>query len=140
MDVNRDDKGKFVAGNSIGPRWDKGQSGNPTGKSSAGIAISCNLNAMAEMTEAQVIAIRDDESVSLARRCAARILLCALENTPDGDKCFDRICDRTHGRPKQQTEITGAGGGPLQIAGVDLAQIITNDDLEQFTKLFFIRR
>jgi len=35
----------------------------------------------------------------------------------------DKLLDRIYGRPKQATEITGAGGGPLTFA--DLASTVS---------------
>lgn len=40
-----------------------------------------------------------------------------VEIVPDNDlrlKALRELLDRSHGRPKQATELTGAGGGPIQ--------------------------
>lgn len=40
----------------------------------------------------------------------------------------EKLLDRIYGRPKQQTELTGAGGGPVTVEhGLDLAKLSDED-------------
>lgn len=80
--------------------WVKGQSGNPGGK------------------KKMPHEVRD----ALANLCPAAIKRIAQAiNDPkdrEGVKASFGVLEHTYGKPKQQTELTGKDGGPLEIAGV----------------------
>ncbi|MBC7783165.1 MAG: hypothetical protein H7144_04935 [Burkholderiales bacterium] len=79
-----------------------GQSGNPKGRPSAGAAVREWLNAMQDMTRDELDRIFKDEAEPINRRTAAGIWIGA---STTGGTDFDRIMDRTDGRPKQSIEI-----------------------------------
>lgn len=75
-----------------------GVSGNPAGRpKNAGSSILEWVNALAESTMAQVKQALDDETAPMAKRIAAGRVLCAVAEGED----FDRLCDRTLGKPVQ---------------------------------------
>ncbi len=44
------------------------------------------------------------------------------------------LMDRVYGKPRQSTEITGAGGGPLRVEGVDVSRL-SDTELVQLREL-----
>jgi len=75
--------------------WKPGQSGNPGGRPKRDIAAEI----------ARAIFERDPEAIERAFAAALK----------KGDaKVFRVLADRAYGKPRQQIEQTGEGGGPLQ--------------------------
>lgn len=93
---NKPPAGKFETGNTHGPRWQPGQSGNPKGRPK-GVTLSDALRKMlaeaapgkTEQTYAEAIAR------ALCKQAAKGNVLAARE-----------IADRTEGKPKQAVDMT----------------------------------
>jgi hypothetical protein len=101
-------------------RFKPGQSGNPAGRPPAGLSIREWYNTMAEWTVSDITAVLEDGDAPASKIIAAKQVLDACSNVvlesgmPIRGQATDRICDRTHGKPKQAVELTGADGGPVQ--------------------------
>lgn len=78
--------------------FQKGQSGNPSGS----VASKPFLDTLNR-------AIAQDDARKL-RKCAETLLDKAAEGEP---WAVQMLADRLDGKPKQQTEVTGADGAPL---------------------------
>lgn len=78
--------------------WKPGESGNPGGRGTAKPFLD-TLNR----------AIAQDDAKRL-RQCAERLLDLAAEGE---SWAVQMLADRLDGKPKQQTEVTGADGAPL---------------------------
>ena len=113
--------------------WFKpGQVGNPRGSRRAGETIREAINHLADKTEAEIRSVADDPDASVARRAAARLWLEALGVLEHANPlaAFDRIMDRTVGKPKQVVETGGElmvksyGIDPRRIGAGDLPDII----------------
>lgn len=115
----RDHLGRWLPGHTPdgATPFQPGESGNPGGMPSAGRILSAHLNAIAGAFEAGRLSADDlakiaKEDPNGNRRIAARRFLNATR--PDEDatgkldpgKDFDRICDRTDGKPTQKSEVT----------------------------------
>jgi hypothetical protein len=105
-------------GGSVPPvqyRFKPGQSGNPAGRPSAGAAIKEWLYIMAEWTEKELKAVIADENSTASKKTAARVWLHATTmdlnsaGSPIAGAEFDRILDRTLGKPAQAVDITSNG-------------------------------
>ena len=92
-------------------RWAKGHSGNPAGRPSAGAAVLEWLNVMAEWPLAKIESITKDADAPASKVMAARRLLDACSEyrstsgMPIAGPDFDRIMDRTEGKPKQSMDV-----------------------------------
>lgn len=47
---------------------------------------------------------------------------------------FREVMDRAYGKPKQATELSGPGGGPIAVGAVDLSRL-SDDELRQVVEL-----
>lgn len=92
----------------MAPPFQKGQSGNPGGKT-------------AEQRKAEVEAAELAANIRLAalRKLSERIANGDLDAdeliTSDNLRLFKDSEDRAHGTPKATTELTGADGGPVEL-------------------------
>jgi hypothetical protein len=92
-------------------RWKKGQSGHPQGRPTAGASILEWLNVMAEWPLAKIAGVTTDPDAPAAKLMAARRLLdaCSEDRASSGMPIsgpdFDRIMDRTEGKPKQSMDV-----------------------------------
>lgn len=93
--------------------WKKGQSGNPAGPKSEKawrdaiiLALGCKPENMARLTKS-----------SPRLRKLAELRVQQAEN--GDDSAIRDIGDRLDGKPKQQTEVTGADGGALVVEVVE---------------------
>lgn len=99
-------------------RWKPGQSGNPKGRPK-GRSITAVLRDML-----------DDDAVDtqgkkqkVKRAVAGALLRRAL----GGDvKAIREVLDRTEGRVKEQHEVSGPGGRPVQLSTTDLINMANN--------------
>jgi hypothetical protein len=82
--------------------WQKGQSGNPKGRPTYGLVAREWANIMADMNKAELLAIIDDDEAPSAKVAAAQQVMKARNG--DG-QAFDRIADRTEGRPPQALTV-----------------------------------
>lgn len=86
--------------------WQKGQSGNPAGRQSEKPWRDALSVALSENNRAALRAIAD----AVVQRALTGDMLAVKE-----------IGDRLDGRAKQQTEVTGAEGGPLVVQVIRFA-------------------
>jgi hypothetical protein len=91
----------------------EGNQRGPGGRS-AGATICDWLNVMGDWKLSDILAAGKDEDAPATKRIAAGRLIGALVEGDD----FDRICDRTDGKPKQAVELN-SNAPPLAV------QIIT---------------
>lgn len=59
------------------------------------------------------------------------------EHVPDHGvrlAAFREVMDRAYGKPKQATELSGPGGGPIAVGAVDLTRL-SDDELRQVVEL-----
>lgn len=94
-------------------RFKPGESGNPKGRPAAGLSIIERINLMAEWSRKRVLGVANDAKAPMSWRIAARRLLEAAKVGGGWD--FDRICDRTHGKPVQGITHSGDEGGPINL-------------------------
>lgn len=82
--------------------WMPGESGNPKGRPTFGASVREWANLLAVEDKATLLAIIADDTASNAKVAAAQQVLKAREG--DG-QAFDRLADRTEGRPQQAVTI-----------------------------------
>ena len=91
-----------------------GGSGNPRGRPNCGASIVEWINALAGVARSELQSIIDDAAAPVAKVSAARVLIdsATLERSKSGTPIagaeFDRLLDRTVGRPVQQVALTAA--------------------------------
>jgi len=90
------------------PNWKKGVSGNPNGRPKKGETLTEILRDQAELVDVT----RGDEKISRKEALARRLWSMAM----DGDiHAIKYIYDRIDGTPTGKQELTGAGGGPIEL-------------------------
>ena len=109
--------------------WKPGQSGNPNGRTTLGATLNECVNAMKGRTRSEVQGIADDDDRSVEWRAAATRVLGMLEpgwhgHIPLGGSDFDRIMDRTVGKPVQAVHVTTTTIRPPAVIGVDKAPLV----------------
>lgn len=82
-----------------------GEIRNPEGRKTAGASIKEWVNAFAEWTVSEVKKVVDSPDATVAQLAAARTVLGSIVDGED----FDRICDRTEGKPNQFNHLTSDG-------------------------------
>lgn len=92
------------------PPWQPGESGNAAGRKPAGQSILEWINEHASNTEAEIKAIANDTSQPIYVRMAAEAMLGAArkwwtKGKRDAGDDFDRILDRTIGKPVQSLVV-----------------------------------
>lgn len=104
-------------------KWKPGQSGNPAGRKALGASVNEFMNSLEDATEADLRKIIDDPESGAKKVIAARRVLSAMQDssmwrekddemyrvgdTPGPGMDFDRIMDRTVGKPKQAVAVEG---------------------------------
>jgi hypothetical protein len=116
--------------NNLRPPWKPGQSGNPRGRRKGEASVTEWINAFMVVsedgrpnyTEADLERICNDPNEGLAKKIAAHRLLGAAKDgdrfavdrrgkvypagtDPEPGRDFDRICDRTEGKPIQSVRV-----------------------------------
>ena len=112
--------------------WKPGQSGNPKGRpGNAGASIIQWLNAMAdwEVEDIEHLVARRS-GVPYAKRVAAFRMLAALSSEKDAGPEFDRICDRTNGRPTQTVTMSMTADDVPNLTDEELAAIVNTPHAE----------
>lgn len=88
---------------SRGGQWQKGQSGNPSGKASRMFTL------VTMALREQLAAIDPKTKQTFAVRIAKLLINCAIDPDPELDKtrimALSEIIDRCEGKPKQQLEV-----------------------------------
>ncbi len=77
-------------------------------KQNIGWMVKASMNAMAHYTVDEVKAVLKEPDLKVARAIAAKIVLRILDNKRNGQD-FDRLMDRTLGKPKQQNQVSVNG-------------------------------
>jgi hypothetical protein len=95
--------------------WPAGVSGNPAGRMTAGAYVREGFNQMAEWTEAQLVAVRDNPAAPVAQRAAARTWLDAMLS----GKELDQVIDHTDGKAVNRSDVT-SNGQTLQLLPLKL--------------------
>lgn len=100
----RDASGRFMPGHNHG--FKAGRSGNPAGRKPGAVFVGEYLSMMATWTRGELQTVVDDDATPITQRIAARRLLAADDADhriagPD----FDRVCDRTEGKPHQAIRV-----------------------------------
>lgn len=107
-----------------------GESGNPNGRPPAGLSILEWLNQMESWTREQLESVLSDTSAPVSKLAAARSWLDATVRgytqggNPVAGNDFDRILDRTIGKPAQSVDVTSNG------ESVNLAPVKLDGDRE----------
>jgi hypothetical protein len=122
--------------------WRKGQSGNRKGRPAAGLTVIEWYNAMQGKTKDKLEAISKDDKQPVTKRLAADQWLQTISKAmttagvPIRGEAIDRICDRTAGKPTQHQEISGPGGGAIEIEQrvTDLASCLKAFETYQSSK------
>jgi hypothetical protein len=98
-------------------RWQPGQSGNPAGNADTLVVRAALLrHAQREATDSLAVVA----GLTWLDRIAIAQILRAGEDT-DG---FNAFADRIDGKPKQTAELSGPGGGPIEVAATDYRSAI----------------
>ena len=108
MQGERDGRGQLRPGHTVGAttRWQPGQSGNPGGRKPGVVYVSEYLATMADWSRQEVEAVLASIDTPITKRIAARRLLGAdSDDARQAGADFDRIADRTEGRPYQSTTV-----------------------------------
>lgn len=94
---------------------------NTTGRPALGASVQECLNKFAELTPAEIRTIVKSKTAKANEVIAANRVLAAIDDGAD----FDRVMDRTVGKPAQRTELTGKDGQELFKAyvGVDIDRV-----------------
>lgn len=100
---DRDDGGRFAPGNRYGFR--KGESGNPAGRTPGIVHISEHIASLITLTRGEVEAVLSDPLSPMARRIAARRILCADSDDREAGQDFARLTDRLEGRPRTTIDV-----------------------------------
>jgi hypothetical protein len=104
-----DQRGKGQNGNGkllggvTGKGFMPGQSGNPTGRPTAGATVREWYNQMQGLTVAELQAINADSAAPVAKVAAANQWLRGIINGTE----LDRVLDRTDGKPTQNVNVNG---------------------------------
>lgn len=98
-------------------RWVPGQSGNPAGNADT-LVVRAALLRHAQREAADTL--RNVDGLTWLDRIAIAQILRALEDT-DG---FNAFADRVDGKPKQTAELSGPGGGPIEVTATDYRSAI----------------
>lgn len=95
--------------------WPKGVSGNPAGAPKRGESWAETIQRIGEMTDAEFVKLKHANPTQ--KQQAIMAIYMALKNDPQPG-VFNAIMDRTEGKVKDQVELTGANGGPLEMMDV----------------------
>lgn len=110
---------------------------NPRGRPSAGLSIREWINIMQGWTVKEVEAVMTDDSAPIIKKTAARALIDSATKDrnsagmPVAAGDFDRIFDRTAGKPTQPVEHTGTDGNAIKVSHTYNLKALPPDDLRQ---------
>jgi hypothetical protein len=134
------------------PPWTPGESGNPAGRRAAGAYLSEHLAALMieyqdgtpKYTRADLEAICEDPAAAPAKVIAARRVLGAMKDEgrfaldrrgkahpagtdPELGRDFDRIADRTEGKPIQSVRVEHVQDRPIAEIIADIQKLLAAD-------------
>ena len=89
--------------------WKVGDNPNPAGRKKGVVYPVEHLRQHADRSADELAAIRDDESLSVSERAAARLALSMLVGSSNDTRAsFEAVSDRLTGRPTQSVQVTQA--------------------------------
>lgn len=90
---NKHKNGKFAGGNTVGNRWQKGQSGNPAGRPKSALLSDALRKQLAET---------DKDGKSVAEKVAAAL----IQKAKGGDvQAIREVFDRAEGKAQQSIDV-----------------------------------
>lgn len=97
--------------------WKPGESGNPRGRPGTVKLVSEWLRQMHDWKRSQLQAVCDDDDSPATQVLAARRLLggMAADESPNPGADFDRVTDRTEGKPRQSVQVVSMTIDPASI-------------------------
>lgn len=96
-------------------RFKKGQSGNPSGRSSA--ELKAHVKAAKIAAKLKLTALSSLQDKIESGEMTADDVIEALFNT-DVQRMFKEVEDRAHGTPKATSELSGPNGGAIPVSEV----------------------
>jgi hypothetical protein len=103
-------------------RFKPGQSGNPSGRSSAELEAQTKAAAIAAKLKLKALSSLQDKVEGLSGDEVIDLLM-----SPDALRMFKEVEDRAHGTPKATTEMSGADGGGIPMMLTVATKIIDAD-------------
>ena len=87
--------------------WKVGDNPNPAGRKKGVVYPVEHLRQHADRSADELAVIRDDESLSVSERAAARLALSMLVGSSNDTRAsFETVSDRLTGRPTQSVQVT----------------------------------
>jgi hypothetical protein len=108
---------------------------NPDGRVSAGLSIREWINQMQDWSCERIQKVFDDPKTPVVQKCAARVWLHAIADDHRAGAEFDRICDRTEGKPVESRKIVAdVKHTTVGQTGIDYGTL-TDDELAELDTL-----
>ena len=112
--------------------WQPGQSGNPNGRKTLGACLNECVNSMRGKTYTEVQRIAKDKDEPIERRGAAKRVMGLLKDgyhghIPLAGNDFDRIMDRTVGKPVQSLLVQHSQSDDADALTEQIRQMLARD-------------